>query len=404
MMKESIKSWSQKYHFFHSPSFKNTFASSNKKNHHFDLYIILDWINSINAYRRISLFARLSWIKFWSVASQLHWLDADHRLFGLTINDDILNLPTDFYAIFGVLIYIIRLTINLYISLNYIFFSQDDLSITARFYSECERAHWYIIGDIVSSTINLLTNFSTYFRLAAPIASYLVIALLAFTFLKLVYFYMIEKQKYNKHEQYLRELNPTIDTKHHRTVTLLQKQLDHQRTEMQWRLYLSIIASLFLLTSFVISVTCAPQITLPLFLYMSVIGGVMYLSAENFGQFMCARKEYQHGRSAEKRLVMIEKRNLFLSTMIKNLIVPMLLVGLFAIHWPTALALSLLYVVFTCYFAEKKPKLSPEGIPYNIRLEVSPQKTYASFFRDELNESIVSNTVQGMLSESKCCA
>ncbi len=391
MIKDDIKSTLRKNIFFPRNHSSPPLYHQSKKRYHVDLHIILDWINYINAYRRITLFARLAWIKFWSIASQRHWLDAHHRVLGITIHDDILSLPTDFYAIFGVLIYVIRLSINLYVSLNYIFFAQDELSITERFYAECRRAHWYIIGDIVSATINLLTNFSTYFHLAAPLVSYLIIALLAFTFLKLVYFYVIEKEKYKQHEQYLVAL-ATMDITHHHTVVLLQKQLDHQRTAMQWRLYLCIAASLFLLTSFVISITCAPQITLPLFLYMSVVGGVMYLSAENFGQFMFARKEYQHDRSAEKQAMMIEKRNLFLSILIKNVIVPIILVGLFAIHWPTALALTLLYIALLGYFAKKpQPELSPDGIPNTIRLDILPKKTYAAFFKDE---SIASNTAE----------
>ncbi len=86
-----------------------------KKNSFFDLNDTLDWINYINAYRRITLFSRLTWIKFWSIASQLHWLDDHNRLFGVTIHPDILSIPNDFYAGFGVAIYLIRLFINLYV-------------------------------------------------------------------------------------------------------------------------------------------------------------------------------------------------------------------------------------------------------------------------------------------------
>jgi len=254
-----------------------------------------------------------------------------------------------------------------------------------RFYLEWRRAHWYIIGDMVSSTINLLTNFSKYFHLAAPVVSYLVITLLAFTFLKLIYFYTIEKHKYDEHEQYLLELNNTVSEEYRLTATVLLKQLNHQRTVMQWRLLLSVIASLFLLTAFVISITCAPQVTLPLFLYMSVIGGVMYLSADSFGQFMCARKEYQcDNHNATKRSMMIEKRKLFTSTMIKDLVVPIVLVGLFAINWPAALTLSLLYIALMYYFTKKhRSKMPLDGIPSVIQLERSPKHTYASFFTYE---------------------
>ena len=308
--------------------------SITKPEHAIDRYIYsaIDWSIAFNSYRRITLFSRLAWVKFWLVAKQLKWLDENNKFGLVEVDLDILTWPNTIYAVLGVVVYFIRLALNIFLSLKYIFFAQDNLTISARFWLECKRRHWYIIGDIVSATTNLLTNFANYFRIAAPVASYLVIALLIFTVLKLIYFYVFESNKIQRHVDYLQLQKAKLPEEQHAQIALLSAQLDKQKIVTQARILLSIFAGLFILINFVISVTCAPQFLLPLCLYLSVVGGVLYLSADSFGEYIAARKEYLSDKeSPDKKAQMLEKRKSFWLLLAKNLFIPIFIIGLYAI-------------------------------------------------------------------------
>lgn len=343
------------------------------------IYSAIDWSIVFNSYRRITLFSRLAWVKFWSVAKQLQWLDENDKFYGIQVDLDILTWPNTIYAALGVVVYFIRLALNIFLSLRYILFAQDDLTISARFWLECKRRHWYIVGDIASATVNLLTNFSSYFNLAAPVVAYLVISLLIFTVLKLIYFYAIESNKIQRHVDYLAVQKAELSKDKQAQITLLSEQLNRQKIATQARILLSIFAGVFILTSFVISVTCAPQFLLPLFLYLSVVGGVLYLSADSFGEYIAARKEHIVDKSdVMKQAEMQEKRKDFALILAKNLFIPIVIIGLYAISWPAALVLTVLYIGAECYFAKTKSDKSEQaGKPRELSLQYLPEDTYA---------------------------
>lgn len=311
---------------------------------------LVEWINFINAYRRITLLSRSFWKKFLLVAQDLNWLYKNNNLFFLNVDIDILDIPTDLYNILGVAIYLTRLAINMILFLKHVFFptnSEKSINATDRFFIELQKRYKDMGNELIKSIVNTLTNYASYFQLT-PIAPYLILSLLLFDFVRLLYLSYIEEEKIHTHRQIIQsQFDEPLAHDDQIITDLILFKLSCLQAETTGKLYFSIAAALTLITSFAASLMFPLSTALPLFMLITVLASVMYLSAGKFGQFMRARSEYQFDIQNTNKLANLnQKRDYFLSSMGKNLFIPLFLIGLSTIYWPVALSLTCLYLMY----------------------------------------------------------
>lgn len=241
-----------------------------------------------------------------------------------------------------------------------------------RFKFELYKRHCNLANDFVWGSVNLLTNYNFLFGIPGPLAGYITAAFLAFDVGMALYRCHLAHEEYqSKMGQYLQEiddykalsknsdLTPEQSNLYKMHLEMLNKQLSELRINWQTKeatFYFVAAAAALLMMGFTTAILVSSPLIVVGGFFVCVLAAAMYFSAGAYSQYKeksicmedaefsginlpCAAKEYE------------KARNEFIFTMVKNTVIPIILISTFAICWPAAIVLTAMYVGYEIYHA-----------------------------------------------------
>ncbi|MFA6301852.1 MAG: hypothetical protein WC627_01800 [Legionella sp.] len=347
-------------------------------------------IGFINLCRIYWVFTRLTLTQALTVASDFNLITKLDEFLGThtDVNKIItaLQAPTKVLNFFSVGLFMGRFLLDAAMLLKHTCFPSDleaaidpitrqqDLSKastwTQRLQFEWEKRHWGFANDIAWAAVNFLTNFNQVAHVAASASGFLIAGFLTFDIAMLVYKIHLEERVYlNKKAQYLQDIEDYKKANNHLFVEMTRLQL--VELERDWKvtqstLYFVAAAAIILAAGFSATLIAAsPVVVLAMYL-VSLIGVAMFLSYPKYATYKAKSLLLEELELANKDTGLVRKefeiaRREFFFTMVKNTIVPLVLVSTFAICWPAALVLTTLYLGYEFYHAYQQYQAGKEA-------------------------------------------
>lgn len=238
-----------------------------------------------------------------------------------------------------------------------------------RFKHELYKRHCNFTNDLVWATVNFLTNFNQISNIPGPVAGYLTAVFLGFDVCMFLYKSNLAQKEYMvKKAQYLKEREDYLNPELYQTMSAEQKlahvdMIDKQLIELEinWRSkeanfnFVTVAAALLML-GFTASMLITPPLLILGCYFVCQLAVAMYLSSGAYTQYKEKGLYLEQAELTGTNLSVAEKeyqiaRNEFFFTMLKNAIVPSVLIATFAICWPAAIVLTALYVGYEAFHA-----------------------------------------------------
>ena len=238
-----------------------------------------------------------------------------------------------------------------------------------RFKYELYKRHCNFANDLVWATVNFLSNFNELVHISGPAASYLTAAFLTFDVCMALYKCHLAKEEYlTKKAQYLEEIDDYNNPERFKILTAEQRlmhvdMLNKQLIELEinWRTkeatyHFVAAAAALLMIGFTASMLVNPAILVVGCYFACTIAVAMYLSSGAYTQYQEKSLYLEQAQLTGKNLSVAQKefevaRNDFIFTMVKNTVVPTVLIATFAVCWPAAIILTALYLGYEAYHA-----------------------------------------------------
>lgn len=241
-----------------------------------------------------------------------------------------------------------------------------------RFKQELYKRHCNFANDLVWAIVNGLCNFNNLFHISGPMAGYLTAVFLGFDVGMTLYKCHLAKQEYLvKKSQYLSEIedynNPELFKKMSAEqrllhIDMLNKQL--LELEINWQtkeatFYFVAAAAALLMSGFTAALLLSPPALVLASFIVCTMAVAMYLSADKYAAYKEKELYYEQAQLTGKDGVTAHKefeiaRDDFIFAMVKNAIVPTVLISTFAVCWPAALVLTALYMGYELYHANSQ--------------------------------------------------
>ena len=362
---------------------------------------INDWLGFVNIYRILCVFSRLATKQSLLFARELQWFDKLEQLIGRHTDVDgmvsVINSPAPIFNALSVAFFAARFIVNSGVILKHTFApseAEEILSMSERFCQEVNKLHCVLLNDVVWGTINGLTNYAAYFNMSGPVANGLTAGFLVFDVSLLLYRRHLAEQEYKlKRAQYegekihynalMSKPEATLDEmkryqKHYNMLEEQIKQLDITWQTTCAKNAFNVAAAAMLMGGFSASLLMALPAAVTVSYFVCTIAVAMYLTADIYGNYkekslifeQCERES----RKGIQALQEVEAaRNDFIFAMVKNTVMPLLIVTTFAVCWEAALLLSALYIGYeNCSGYFKKPsQKAPEPDEVDARLLVA---------------------------------
>jgi hypothetical protein len=408
----------------------------------FHLSQIRDYVAYSNLCRVYWVFCRLTLVSGFALAQNLEIIDKLDAILGTHTDVDkiisILQAPNMVLNYFSVGLFLMRFMIDAGMLIRHTFFpteeeKRDNATAYERFKFELYKRHCNFANDLVWATVNFLTNFNQITHIPGPVAGAITAVFLGFDVCMTLYKCHLAKQEYLiKKAQYDQEVAGYVqqidDYANHpekfpqmtekqrldkigmlnKHVDVLNKQL--AELEIDWRtkqatFYFVAAAAALLMIGFSAALLFTPPGMVVASFFACVVATAMYLSAGAYSKYQekSLRLERAQGEDLDVAFKEYEAaRNDFIFTMIKNTVIPTLLIATFAVCWPAAVALTVMYIGYEIYHAysqhssKKDLELQSKGEAEQLTLGVLPKAkmielTYFSE-RNEVDEF-----------ESNCC-
>ncbi len=246
-----------------------------------------------------------------------------------------------------------------------------------RFKFELYKRHCNFMNDVVWSVINLLTNFNQIFGISGPAAGFITAVFLGYDVFQMLYRcnlakqdYLTKKAQYTEDRQYyVNNINAVEREKH---INLLNQQLadlEYKWQTKQAAFYFNAVAASLLMMGFTVSMLVSAPILIASSFFVCTVAVAMYLSGDVYALYkekslyleeaqLCSMRLVQDGnpdkplvpeKLAEQKYNIALKefqtaRSDFIFTMTKNTVMPMILITTFAICWPAAIVLTVMYL------------------------------------------------------------
>lgn len=241
-----------------------------------------------------------------------------------------------------------------------------------RFKHELYKRHCNFANDLIWATVNGLTNFNYLFHISGPAAGYITAVFLTFDVCMTLYKCNLAKQEYlTKKAQYLQErddynnpakFNKMTSEQRRLHIEILDKQLIE--LEINWKtnesnFYFVAAAAALLVSGFTAAMLVSPPLLVMGSFFVCTIAVAMYLSTDAYSKYKEKSLYLEQAQLTGKQLPVALKeyetaRNDFIFTMIKNTVMPIILITTFAICWPAALVLTAMYVGYEIYHAHNQ--------------------------------------------------
>lgn len=326
----------------------------------------------INICRIYWAFTRLTLTQGLRVANDLSLLEKLDKILGTHTNAEqiisVFEAPLGAINYLSVGFFLGRFIVEAGLLLKHTFFPSEleqraSTSPLERFKYEFYKRHCNFVNDLVWGTVNFLTNLNHLSGIPGPVAGYLTAGFLGFDVGMALYKCYLAKQDYlEKKTQFTQELAAWLDpaasplSNENRLlhIDMLQRQLTE--LEISWRtkqaaFYFNAAAATLLMSGFTASLLLCSPVLITGAYFICTVAMAMYLSANSFAQFkekgLYLEQRQLTGANNVIALREYEQaRNEFIVTMIKNSVVPLVLIGTFAICWPAALVLTAMYLGF----------------------------------------------------------
>lgn len=369
-----------------------------------------DYVGFTNLCRLYWIFCRLTVTNALSLAKNLQFIDNLDAIFGMHTDVDkiisVFQMPSEVLNYFSVGLFVLRFMIDAGLLIRHTFSPSEmekDSTYWERFKYELFKRHCNYANDLVWGTVNFLTNFNQIAQIPGPIAGMLTAVFLAFDLGMILYKRHLAKQEYlTKRSQYLKEtelLENGADEnsrhliilrkqlieldKHHlakkkylakrsqylkeielleicakensRHLIILGKQLIELEIDWQTKeatLYYYAGAAAFLMCGFAASLIFTPPGIIIASYFICIFAAALYFSGDTYTKYKEKelRLEYATGKDiAISRKEYEAARNDFIFTLVKNTLIPSLLIATFAVCWPAAIALTVLYIGYEMY-------------------------------------------------------
>jgi hypothetical protein len=266
-----------------------------------------------------------------------------------------------------------------------------------RFLQELYKRHCNFANDLLWATINFLTNFNQVVGISGPVAIYLTSIFLCFDIGMALYKCQLAKTEFLvKKAQYLEEIAQYSDpaqckgmTAEQRLahITLLNKQL--MELELNWKtkqatFYFVAAAAALLAIGFTAATLLSPPLIAAGMFFVSLVGVAMYLSTDQYAAYQNKSLRLEQAQLTGEHLAVALKeyqaaRNAFAFAMAKNTVVPLVLITTYAICWPAALALTVLYLgyeLFHAYEQHRDSKAAQQLALEAPKEELEPEVEY----------------------------
>jgi len=366
--------------------------------------ILIQSLGIINLYRVMIVFCRLSWKNFWLFGQAAGWLDYMGNISTFHIDIAIMDAPTSIFNLLSVFLFMARFLIDSAMIVRHVFFPTDaerGISWQERFRIEWAKRYTRIVNDIAWMIFNALTNYAIYFHISVPVAGWLLAGFLFFDVGFLAYRLFHLEKDCDEKEQQLRALQTgegeNSDQSLQTMMTLQLDQLHYRRAALRGEFGFYIGAALLFAASYILVLSLSAPLALPVCFLGCVLAMAMYLSGESFGMVIRAQAEYQHvlgqdgssvERQAEKALAVREAWLHFAFTLTENIVIPVLIIGLFTINWPAAIALTVLYIAYKQIdFKKKADDEQVVGVRSLAHVATENQGTETGSDSDSLNGS-----------------
>lgn len=329
----------------------------------FHTSMLQKFLNMLNKYRVTVIFYRFTWISFWSLAEKAGWLNNDGYLGGINIDQDALRDVGFVFLVYSLIIYGLRLLMMMALAFKHVVFPTDEekcRDTLQRIYLEIKKRWYFFINDTAKELITFMILFPNFFNVASCYIPVLTGCLVLLDLIKSCYRLITEIVNYRQMMRELdaqaTDLNGASNNQDKEIVSLMQKKLELQHLEKMSKLTLSLITNIIMLTGFIAVSIVAPYAIIPALLLCCTVVRVMDVTSDKFGSFMRARKEYMEkpcDSNAQSRDAKLHDLRI---SFLKNLLVPMLLVGLLVISWQLALVVTAAYLCVEYSQATAKPK------------------------------------------------
>ena len=339
------------------------------------LSTIRNGIGFSNIYRIHYNFCRFAIKQTVMMAAELQWIQKLDEILGKKTDVDsivsVLNAPAPVFNVLSVGLFAGRFIINTGLLLKHVFLPNDEeKSVTRmkRFYRELYDRHCVMLNDFVWGVVNLLTNYNALFNISAQVAGFLTAGFLLFDVALLVYRYGLAEKEFDiKEAQYLFEKSSyqkqrdLAQSEHERKryeyhIQLIDRQLillNIDRKKTYASLQFNIAAAILLMSGFTVSLLVASPVAIAVLYLLCTVAIAMYLSADAYTDYKAKflifkQNELENKEDLGAYQAMLSARNQFILTMIKNTLVPLLVITAFAICWQAALVLTAAYIGYEC--------------------------------------------------------
>ena len=279
------------------------------------------------------------------------------------VDTTILVAPINTYNALSVGFFGLRFLINVIdIVQNLVNASTEEkqLSLLYRLYVELDKHEYQLGNDIVWGVINFFTNFPRYLHISAPVTNYVMGAFLVFDMVwmgRLLYkesarFAVQREDNAWLVQKLMNESDPSIYKGVITDIDSQTKELGYRQENLTWNLLFYVGAGLLLLSGFSAAILLSPPAFVPLCFLVCNIGIAMYFSGELAGAVMEKRKILNDTIKDKKTEKEIKGAQGIFDTALQNLgasmleftFVPLIILGVFTVSWPAAVALTALYL------------------------------------------------------------
>lgn len=356
----------------------------------FHISQIRDYVAFSNLCRVYWVFCRLTLTTGLTLAKDLQLIDKLDAVLGTHTDVDkiisVIQAPNGVLNYLSVGFFLMRFMIDAGLLIRHTFFPTDEekkdkTTALERFKYELYKRHCNFANDLVWATVNFLTNFNHITHIPGPVAGAITAVFLGFDVCMTLYKCQLAKQEYlikkAQYEQEIEEYNKRLmqlkdvaEIKNAAAhIAMLQAQL--KELEIDWRtkqgtFYFVAAAAALLMLGFTASLLFTPPGIIVASFFVCTLATAMYLSAGAYSNFQEKSLRLEQAQLAGKDLEVAFKeyqaaRNDFIFTMVKNTVMPALLITTFAICWPAAIALTAMYIGYEIYHAYDQHKSKKEA-------------------------------------------
>lgn len=345
---------------------------------------IRNWIGFSNMCRIYWIFCRLTLVSGFTLAKNLELFDKLDSVLGIHIDADkiisVFQAPNGVLNYFSVGLFLGRLLIDGGLLIKHTFFpTKKDMALhtTAfeRFKYELYKRHCNFANDITWATVNFLTNFSQITHIPGPVGGAITAVFLGFDVCMALYRCYLAKQEYLiKKAQYEEELKACSGAEHEALKNLLKMQMNE--LEINWRTkeatwYFAAAAAGLLMLGFSAALIFSPPGMVIASFFMCTVAVSMYLSMDSYTKYREKGFNLKQQGLVGQELLMAHRefeaaRNDFIFTLVKNAVVPTVLITTFAVCWPAAIILTALYLGYELYHSFDQHKSTKAPAPLSL--------------------------------------